>query len=432
MVKIYLLELRRSPIFAAFPAMVLIDLFVLFGRSHYWIGVWPEASAAAQVTTLFLGPVLAAVSAWQAGRASRSDMPTFLLAAARPPWQAEAARLGATLTMGFGAYAVGCVIAAAVSYPDAGKGFLWPSYLLLGVATLTLYAAVGHLVGRAWSSPAFTPIVCALGGFIIFLAVGQSFGLYVLSGTPDTQLAVQAVGVRLLTAAMFAALAVSAPVRMQTDVGHYLRRRSLAVRSVFTISLIMCFVTPFVVLTTGPLRAKRAVSSESVVCERRAADAPRVCVWREHGKYLPDLARMAQRLDSVPQDWVQTPTAFYEFGIKPTPLGDRGFDVTEGHVRAAAIAMAGQIAYESLGMRKCPPPNESAQAWQAMDSISLWLEYRAMGVDPKKADEGLHMSGVDASQKSAAQAVKGSEQEQKQWTEEQRKVLRDAGCAKTP
>lgn len=123
MLKAYRIELRRSPLLTAFPLMVAVDLLVLFGRSQYWIGVWPEASVAAQIVTLFLGPILAGVSAWQAGRSSRARVPEFLLSAARPGWRIEATRLAATLTLGFVAYGVGCLTAAAVSLHDAGPGF---------------------------------------------------------------------------------------------------------------------------------------------------------------------------------------------------------------------------------------------------------------------------------------------------------------------
>ncbi|GAA2996614.1 hypothetical protein Sfulv_39460 [Streptomyces fulvorobeus] len=119
----YRIELRRSPLLTALPVMIAVDLVVLFGRARYWIGVWPEASVAAQVVTLFLGPVLAGVSAWQAGRSSRAGMPEAVLAAARPGWRIESARLAATLTLGFLAYAIGCVTAAAISFGEAGPGF---------------------------------------------------------------------------------------------------------------------------------------------------------------------------------------------------------------------------------------------------------------------------------------------------------------------
>lgn len=216
MLNAYRIELRRSPLLTAFPVMIALDLLVLFGRSRYWIGVWPEASVAAQVVTLFLGPVLSGVSAWQAGRSSRAGMPETVLAAARPFWRIEAARLAATLTLGFLAYLVGCLTAVAVSIGEAGPGFLWPSYLLLGASTLIIFASVGHLAGRWWPSAAFTPVVCALGCFISMLALPFRFN--VLAGPPDQHLRPLPVAVRLLFALALAVLAVTAPpMRRNTE-----------------------------------------------------------------------------------------------------------------------------------------------------------------------------------------------------------------------
>ncbi|MGW2893125.1 DUF7224 domain-containing protein [Streptomyces sp. NPDC001212] len=431
MVRIYLIELRRSPLLIALPLMIVIDLLVLFGRSRYWIGVWSEASAASQVTTLFLGPVLAAVSAWQAGRSSRSEMPAFLLASARQAWYAEAARLAATLTLGLGAYGVGCVIAAIASLPEAGGGFLWPSYLLVGVATLTMYAAVGHLIGRIWPSPAFTPVVCALGGFILFLVVGQAYGLFVLSGAPDTIVRHDAVAARLFLASVLLVIAVVAPVgrrfRNSGETSFY--PIPLGVRCVFAFSLPLCFIAFAGLLFAGPLREARSATANNMLCDRVSVDTPRVCVWRDHGKYLPSLTRMAERLDQIPQEWIKVPPIFYESGLRPTPLGDRGFEIAEGHVRAAAIAMASQVSMESLGMGQCLPPETASRAWRAVDRIDLWLEYRAMGESPTKADAGLHMEGMSDAKQAAARIVAASESDQQQWVKEERTYVREAGCA---
>jgi hypothetical protein len=185
-------------------------------------------------------------------------------------------------------------------------------------------------------------------------------------------------------------------------------------------------------LAAGSLRSDRPASAENVLCGQASSDAPRVCVWREHKKYLPMLTHMAKRLGEIPQEWIHVPPTFYEFGIRSTQLGDHGFDITEGHVRAAAIGMASQVSYESLGMSKCLPPHTSERGWQAVDRIDLWLEYRAMNERPEKADAGLNMPGVAAAKQSAARIIAASESEQRQWVDEERAQLRKAGCVKVP
>jgi hypothetical protein len=427
MLNAYRIELRRSPLLTAFPVMIAVDLLVLFGRSRYWIGVWPEASAAAQVVTLFLGPVLAAVSAWQAGRSSRSGMPETVLAAARPIWRIEAARLSATLSLGFLAYVIGCLTAAVISFGEAGPGFLWPSYLLLGASTLIIFASVGHLAGRWWPSAAFTPVVCALGCFISMLALPFKFN--VLAGPPDQYLRPLPVAVRLLFALALASLAVTAPplrsaVRQMPRQGTPLLIRGVAIGSA-TASLIALAAMP----TAGEMRVERPASVTASLCERTEKNAPQVCVWPEHRKYLPELTAMAQRLGRPTQSWLKSPAAFHEFGLHRTQWGDRGFDIAEGHVRTAAIAMADQVFTESLGI--CIPPPEEKRAWQAIDNIHLWLEYRSMDQDPAVADDGLHMEGVSAARREATKAVRMPAAEQQEWlTQERSHVLRNPSWCK--
>lgn len=425
MVNTYRIELRRSPLLTAFPVMIAVDLAVLFGRSQYWIGVWPEASVAAQIVTLFLGPVLAGVSAWQSGRASRAGMPEFLLAAARPAWRIEAARLTATLTLGFLAYGIGCLTAAAVSLGDAGPGFLWPSYLLLGAATLIIFASVGHLAGRWWPSPGFTPIVCALGCFISML--GLPFKFNVLVGPPDTHLRPLPLAVRLFVALALAVLAVTAPPLTRKAERQILRRDlPLHMRGVAIVSAVGSLVALFAAPAAGELRVERPASATVPLCDRADEHAPRVCVWPEHRKYLPELTRMAQRLGRPAQPWVKAPNEFYEFGLRRTQWGDRGFDITEGHVRTAAIAMADQVFTRSLGLcRPDPTVPEARRAWQAMDNIHLWLEYQAMGQDPAAVDKGLHLTGVGSAQREATEAARMTPAEQQKWIAQERSHLRE-------
>ncbi|WP_367041217.1 ABC transporter permease [Streptomyces sp. Je 1-332] len=432
MLNAYRIELRRSPLLIAVPVLIAVDLLVLFGRSRYWIGVWPEASVAAQIVTLFLGPVLAGVSAWQAGRSSRAGMPEFLLGAARPGWRIEAARLSATLTLGFLAYATGCLTAAAVSLGDAGPGFLWPSYLVLGASTLIIFASVGHLAGRWWPSPAFTPIVCALGCFISMLSLPFKFN--VLAGPPDTYLRPLPVAVRLLCALALATLAVTAPPLSRKRAERQMPRREMPrhVRAVAVGSVVLSLTALAAAPAAGELKVERPASAITPLCDRSDENAPRVCVWPEHRKYLPELTRMAQRLDQLTRTTdtrIKAPKEFHEFGLQRTDLGDRGFDIAEGHVRTAAIAMADQVFTESFG--SCSPPPRERRAWQAMDNIHLWLEYRAVGQDPAVADEGLHVEGVGNAQREATKASRLPSAEQQAWvTQEHSHLLRESSWCK--
>ncbi|MBD0709073.1 MULTISPECIES: ABC transporter permease [unclassified Streptomyces] len=428
MLSTYRIEVRRSPLLTAFPLMIAVDLAVLFGRSRYWIGVWPEASVAAQIVTLFLGPLLAGVSAWQAGRASQAGMPEFLLAAARPGWRVEAARLAATLTLGFLAYGIGCLTAAAVSLGEAGPGFLWPSYLLLGASTLVVFASVGHLAGRWWPSPGFTPVVCAMGCFISMLSLPFKFN--VLAGPPDVHLRLLPLAVRLAVALALAVLAVTAPPLTRKAERRAPRRNLPArTRGIALLAAIGAVAALTAAPYAGELREERPASAVEPLCARADGKSPRVCVWPEHRKYLPELTGMAQRLGGTGEPWVEVPDEFREFGLLRTSWGDRGFDITEGHVRTAAFAMADRVFTTSVGW--CRPPRSEQRAWQAIDNLHMWLEYRATGEDPAVADEGLHLTGVATAQREAGQAARMRPEEQRRWVAGERARIREDDWCET-
>ncbi|MFE7408930.1 DUF7224 domain-containing protein [Streptomyces laurentii] len=416
MTSAYTIELRRSPLLTALPVLIAVDLVVLFGRSRYWIGVWPEASAAAQVVTLFLGPALAAVSAWQAGRSSRAGLPEFLLGAARPAWRIEAVRLAATLTLGLLAYGLGCLVAAAVSVCEAGPGFLWPSYVLLGAATLVVFAAVGHLAGRWWPSPAFTPVICALGCFVALLGLPVRFN--VLSGHPDTRLGLFPLALRLLLALALAVLAVTAPPRLrEADRDLPPREPPWRIRGVFLGSVLTVLLTLGAALPAGELGTPRPASAVTPLCARADGRAPEVCVWPEHRRYLPELTAMARRLDDATRTWNGTPDVYREAGLRPARLGDRGFWITEGHARTAAVAMAQQVFTDAVG--RCAPPRKERRALQAVDSIHLWLEYRATGQDPAAADRGAD-DGTTPAGLAATRAARMDPAGQRAWVAAER------------
>lgn len=62
MIRAFWIELRRSPLRWALPVLIAIELGMLFGRNTDWIGVWPQASAAAQVPVAEMAILLSAAA----------------------------------------------------------------------------------------------------------------------------------------------------------------------------------------------------------------------------------------------------------------------------------------------------------------------------------------------------------------------------------
>ncbi|HEX5741063.1 MAG TPA: hypothetical protein VFY17_05845, partial [Pilimelia sp.] len=136
----YRVELRRHPLRWWIPVLAGAAAFMMFGRSRDWIGVWPQASAAVQLSAPAMAPLLAGCVAWGMARLRGENGP---YAAARPTWQARAAQAAAALTYAVGVYLAAAVAAVTVSGRLAGPGLLWPSYLALGCSLLLLATAVG-------------------------------------------------------------------------------------------------------------------------------------------------------------------------------------------------------------------------------------------------------------------------------------------------
>lgn len=94
------------------------------------------------------------------------------------------ASIVASWTYGLVVLVAGAAIAAIASLDEAGDGFLWPSYLLLGLSMVTLCVGIGHLAGRLLPV-VLSSAVAAAAVFVLGLFIGDAYGnsfLYVLSG----------------------------------------------------------------------------------------------------------------------------------------------------------------------------------------------------------------------------------------------------------
>ncbi|MEV7216844.1 ABC transporter permease [Kitasatospora cineracea] len=345
---VYRTELRRSPLRWVFPVLVVVALLVLFGRSRYWIGVWPQAGAAAQIPAFYLGPAMAGAAAWSAAARRRSGVPTGF-GAARPSWRVEAAPLAAALTYGLAAYAVGAVAAAAVSVRDGGSGFFWPGYLLLGAVLITGCTALGHLAGRRARSLVVVPVACTLG-CLVFLGMfgsvpqgsGSGVGLYVLSGYPSLAVAVRPLLARAATVLALAGLAVAAGRQVRTD-RSAARWRGRPFGTVGGVLAVAGAVALWVL--TGPLLVQRPVPARPLC----TTGTPRICVWPENQRYLPELQAMSERAAALPAGRFQVPGEFLEDGLDGRRLGaGNGFYLREGETWEAATTMGIRTVEDSI------------------------------------------------------------------------------------
>lgn len=421
----YGIELRRSPLRWWFPLLVVVDLAALFGRSRWWIGEWPQTSAQAQIPAFYFASLLCASAAWTGGRVSRNRMDSQMEVAARPRWQVELMLLSATLTYGLAAYGIGIVVAAAVSFPKAGPGFLWPSYLLLGAALLVTFAGAGHVVGRLTRSSFAGPVLCGLGSlvFIAWVASPHALEFFVLNGEPFQTIAWPALGARCLVAVLLVVAACLLKQRSPLSTGRVWADSGRPVRA--AVLVILLGASAFGLASGGPTLVARKEPSRPVC----TSGTPRICLWPEDRKYLSEAENMANRLRHLPHEFFTVPSAFYEQGLRGSRQTYEDFYILEGSMWDPAATMASTITNASWPKGPgCLSPGDAPitpQYRQALNELDMWLAMRIFGGGvPSRIHGGP--PGVDL--KFIAQIINRPEADQIAWVAQRKGIVRHAFC----
>jgi hypothetical protein len=421
--RIAVIEIRRSPLRWWFPVLVVIDLAALFGRSRWWVGEWPQASAAAQIPAFYLGPVAAIGAAWSA---ARRDIRTQVAGAARPRWRIEAVQLLGALFWVTAAYSVGIAVAQVASSVEVGRGVLWPSYLLLGMVVVVSCAAFGHLVGSWWPSVLAAPLATGLVCFLALLLYGGRAGLVLVVGEPFVSLSWGALATRcvlsiaVIVAAIFAA-------RPNLNV-HRWRKRSFAVGASATALVLTVTGAAF---SAAPSTTKLRPMPKHSVC---TTGEPKVCLWPEDRKYLPEFQAMAARIGSLPTGLFASPEAFYEQGLQkptiyntdgsPVPGGD--IYILEGSTWDAALSMSGRILETTLKNCVTSSPADTKRLGAAYGELLIWLSTRITGAGRPKH---IHGGPVDeASADEISRLIDWPEHQQVSWVKERFDTIKSIPC----
>ncbi|MEU9890274.1 hypothetical protein [Sphaerisporangium sp. NPDC051011] len=406
-------EVRRSPLRWWLPVLIALDVAMLFGRSTWWIGVWPEASAAAQLPAYFFGMVLGGGAAWTAGRVHRAGIAEQLAAAARLRWPAELLLLSSTLIYGLVAYAPGVMIAAVVSAPHAGPGFLWLSYLGIGVCLVVLSASAGHLAGKLWSSRFVPPIavaICLFGQTVL-----RPVRFYVLSGHVQVEIAATAFATRFAFALVMAVLAVTIPARAV----HRDTRGTPAgvLRPLAAVTVMAGLV---MIAMAGPLQVTRAAPSQPLC----SAAKPRVCLWPEEGRYVGLVSAMAARLAALPGGGLKLPETFYEAGLRDPAIPDAAADfrLLEGGVSVPSF-LSSAVLNSTLPVCDVPAANSEKFTHEAF-RLDAYLQVRSYGT-AEALGSGGGPPGVDM--REIADVAHRPERVQAQWVSDRLAAIRRAG-----
>ncbi|MBB2911283.1 hypothetical protein FHS43_002548 [Streptosporangium becharense] len=372
------IELRRSIMLWLLPLTLVAGALVAWGWSETWL-VWPEASATTSfAATRFSVVILAGVAAWSAQRDRRAGLQDQLVAASRPAWQVEAVHLLGTM-----AYAwIGLLLTTAsiqfLVMSKIGTGFLWPSYLLLSLTTLTFSVAVGHLAGRLSGSRLVPPLMGTAMLVAGFLAPPNSpFDLSVVTGPAKLELSPAVLAARSMFAVACVMMAIIIPAT---------RVSSRSTRQV-TLPLLAGVVALGWLAVSGPLQVPRAPVARPL-CGESAAGVPQVCVWPENRAYLNDATRASRLIASVAGGVVPLPATYYDEGL------------TEGKPTFTALSaikpMIADMAIAAMpSFRGCADASEAEAEERTTvgGKVWVWLTARASGLTSVTNDPSFLLPG---------------------------------------
>lgn len=380
------IEIRRSPLRWLVWLLVAIQITALFGRSTYWIGVWPQAAVAAQVPVIFTAPFLAALAAVVGGRGRTRGVVEQLRVLPRSPWAVHAAALGSVLVYGAAVYVGGQAVAAAVSLGEPGIGWLWLGYAGQGLTVVFAAVGFGYLVGVLYPSVWVGPACAGLGFFILVNILIERLDFYPLSAYLHETFMIGAYAARYALSIALVIAAVTVAVLRDEP------RRGSPSRVIPAVAA--AFLLVIGIFTT--VNTPSLMTARSPVAPECTGTTPTICVWPENHKYLDDLSAMADRAARLSEAGLEVPAVYYESGLRP---GEPGFVIIEGSMWAVAGHVAGGILMANQPNLECEWTSLSETYSLASGELSFWIEARVAGGghrDYRGGNSNIDMDAIEA------------------------------------
>ncbi|MET7656804.1 hypothetical protein [Streptomyces sp. NPDC005486] len=350
--------------------LAVADLAILFLRTRYWIGIWPEAGAAAQVPALMLGVVASGLAAWISGSRARNRVEEQLAAAPRRPALLEFYRFSAVLFTFAVPYACGVIAAWAFTVVHNPPGMaMFFAYALAGGIALWLACGFGWLVGRLLAGR-FATIIAILSWVIVALNFGPSIGLSFISGHAYTNVIFTSLALRWAAGILFLGSLLFLPL-------HIRRKVQMPVLA----SLMTAALAAVVVANYPMVHDRKAPKRET--CTTGSIE---LCYWPEEAKYVPMMREVGLRASNLPKVF-KLPKRAYEYGLKMERIkigakvyeqttGD--FSILEGNKWSLASSLASSISQQTF---------PSACDWSAVeanndytaDKLQHWVEITLAG-----------------------------------------------------
>jgi hypothetical protein len=413
-VQVLWIELRRSPLRWLLPALLALEVSMLFTRSTEWIGVWPQASAAAQMPVGYLGPLVAAGAAWVAGREWRERATESLAAYSLPHWRRHGLHLLAILVIALVPYGIGIVCAYSASFSSASVGFLWLSYLTLGLCAIALCVAIGYALGVLFKGKSMGPLIAfPLTLFLLSVKYQDEYFLGALSGPVQLRVDSSALFART-TFVVVMCCSVVALAGFRSDAA--VNRQELVRRPVFLLTAVtvaLAVVGSLIgIATTGPLRIERSAPA-SPLC----GGTPTVCMWPEQQKYHSDAMEMAARLRATASGLLPVPLTFYEGGLRSGPGSESDFTTRFGRWGIAQ----GFVGALHFGDGCTITAGRDEEYYRARFEFDQWLTSRTYGASRPAEIHSTMPIDVDAVNAVLAKPVDA----QRAWAAERVATMRD-------
>lgn len=372
---VLLAELRRGlGIRVALP-LIALGLAASFNDIAAWRGDWLFTSVQAQSVSFVLGPVAAGIAAAAGSRDARTGFTPIARVTAR-------ARAGSAavqwIALAFILMLSYLAIVAAVSAATAlatGVVRPWPSYLVIGAAHLLAASAIGFIVGVLTRSLFAAPAV-ALAIFSALVLCGNIEGrgralfLYYGDAVPSPARVIAPV---VLAGQLLFCLGIVALcwflICLRDDLSFGITTFSWVGCLVSVCALVLAVGAVF---STNIYQARDSGSVDPVCAGR----APRVCVWPEHAKWLPDAVVVAGNLDNALRGIYTYPGVVYEQGLGAEPASPQVV------LDTVPVTRVGMVVSLSSPVLPAPPSRcvrENSDLFDRYVLALAWLQTKASG-----------------------------------------------------
>lgn len=415
-------HLRFSGLLWWIPPLMALDLATLFLRSNYWVGIWPESGAAAQVPAFLLGIGACGTSAWISGARSRNGIDEQLAATPLPSAKIDMYRLGSVLVAFTLPYLCGVVAAWAATWPTNPPGIsMFFQYVLLGESLILLSCAWGWLLGKLLTGR-FAAIAAILSWIIVTMAFGSEAGLSVVTGPPSKEIDSTALSLRWGAMVVLIAAMLFLPSRISI--------RKLPSHSASLVNV------------AAGIGVIAAISGTSIVAERvppsslPCTEGPvEMCYWPEHEKYRQLMHSIGERAAALPEGF-SIPRRIYEFGTQRQTFRMNGmvheqasgdFSVVEGSRWSLSKDLS--VAITEKTFPSCDWDAARAANDSTADTIEHWVEiYLAGGGNPDYRLAGVDDGFIKAREESSLAAEQKTEREQFAWVQKKMEYFNGRYC----